>query len=208
MRPAATADHFGADEALTLVRLGIFGGTFDPPHLGHLLVASDAVEALGLDRLLFVPAGRQPFKSGSIVASPGQRLRMVELMVGDDTRFAADRTELDRTGLSFTVDTLAELATRHPRSTRMLLVGEDLVEQMASWHDAARIPELAEIVVLTRGGEGAARPAGALPMRRVATRRIDISSTEIRARVRSGLPIHGFVTDAVAHFIRDAGLYR
>ena len=189
------------------MRLGVLGGTFDPPHVGHLLAAGDAAEALALDRLLFVPAARHPFKAHEVHATSEQRARMVELMVDGDARFAVDRTELLRAGVSYTADTLAELAARHPGASLFLLIGEDLAAQVGEWREPARIAALAEIVVLARGG--AAAPAvGAPPMRRLATRRVDVSSTEIRARVRAGKPIAGFVTDPVARFIRDAGLYQ
>jgi nicotinate-nucleotide adenylyltransferase len=197
------------------VRLGIFGGTFDPPHLGHLLVASDAYEALALDRLLFIPAAVQPFKREAVEAPPAARLRMLELLVGDDPRFAVDSIEIDRKGLSYTVETLTELAARIPEAHRFLLIGEDLTGQIATWREPERIAELADIVVLVRGGERdgsqtalAAVPEQELPMRRLATRRVDISSSEVRSRVRAGRSIHGFVPEAVAEFIRVAGLYR
>jgi len=190
------------------VRLGVLGGTFDPPHVGHLLAASDAVEALALDRLLFVPAARQPFKDAQVVASAEQRARMLELMVAGDARFAVDRSELLRAGLSYTADTLAEVAARHPGATLFLLIGEDLAAEIGGWRDPARIASLAEIVVLARADGGGAAPAGAPPMRRIATRRVELSSTEVRARVRAGKPIAGFVTEPVARFIRDAGLYQ
>lgn len=209
MRPAS--GHRVGAEALTGVRLGILGGTFDPPHVGHLLAASDAVEALGLDRLLFIPAAVQPFKSGRVEASPAERLRMLQLMVGDDPRFAVDSIEIDREGLSYTVDTLAALSARDPGARRFLLIGEDLAGQIESWREPRRIAALAEIVVLSRGGSagaGSAPAIPAIPVTRIATRRVDVSSTEIRARVRAGRSIHGFVTDAVADFIRSAGLYR
>jgi nicotinate-nucleotide adenylyltransferase len=194
------------------VRLGIFGGTFDPPHIGHLLAASDAYEALALDRLLFVPAAVHPFKTGAVLASPEQRLRMVELMVGDDPRFAVDPIEIDRKGLSFTVDTLAALRARQPGARYFFLIGEDLVEQIATWREPQRIAELAEVVVLSRGDgpDAEMRSAGAghpVPLARIATRRVDVSSTEIRERIRAGKRIHGFVTEAVAGFIEATGLY-
>jgi nicotinate-nucleotide adenylyltransferase len=192
------------------VRLGIFGGTFDPPHVGHLLAASDAFELLELDRLLFVPAAVQPFKRRDVQASGAERLRMVELMVAEDERFAADPVEIDREGLSFTVETLHVLAARHPEARRFLLIGEDLAHEIATWRDARRIAELAEVVVLARRASESDvddSPPG-VPLTRIATRRMDISSTEIRARVRAGKSIHGFVTDAVAGFIEAAGLYR
>ena len=192
------------------MRLGIFGGTFDPPHIGHLLAASDAFELLELDRLLFVPAAVQPYKGREVEASAAERLRMVELMVDGDERFVADPVEIDRKGLSFTVETLDLLAARIPEARRFLLIGEDLAHEIATWRDARRIAELAEIVVLARTaseGDDGGSPEG-VPLKRIATRRIDISSTEIRARVRAGKNIHGFVTEAVAGFIEAAGLYR
>lgn len=191
------------------MRLGVLGGTFDPPHAGHLLAASDACEALALDTVLFVPAKVPPYKSRTVQASPEQRLKMLELTLGNDPRFEASRLELDRDGLSFTVDTLGTLAKETPGVSLFLLIGEDLATQIASWRDAARIADLATIVVLVR-----ATPAtqsaleSTLPMTKLATRRIELSSTEIRDRVRAGRSIHGFVTDAVSAFIGAAGLYR
>ena len=191
------------------MRLGVLGGTFDPPHVGHLLAASDAFEALSLDRLLFVPAKVPPFKSRTVQASADQRQHMLELTLGDDPRFQASRIELDRDGLSFTVDTLEALQRETPGGSLFMLIGEDLASQIASWRDAARIADLAKIVVLVRATPGTQSALeSTLPMLRLATRRIELSSTEIRERVKAGRPIHGFVTDAVAAFINAAGLYR
>lgn len=209
----ARAGYRRGPEALTGVRLGIFGGTFDPPHIGHLLAASDAFEALQLDRLLFVPAAAQPFKVGRVWATPEQRRRMLELMVADDSRFVVDPIEMNRGGLSYTVDTLTELSEREAGAVLLLLIGEDLAGQIASWRAAERIAALAEIVVLTRAAEPE-RPSetagGTVPdgLRRIRTRRVDVSATEIRARVHDGHSIHGFVAEAVAGFIATAGLYR
>ena len=191
------------------MRLGVLGGTFDPPHIGHLLAAGDAVEALSLDKLLFVPAKVPPYKSRSVQATPEQRLRMLELTIGIDPRFEASRLELDRDGLSFTVDTLAALSAATMGVSLFMLIGEDLATQIASWRDAARIAELATIVVLERSTSvKVSALESSLPMTRLTTRRIELSSTEIRDRVQSGRSIHGFVTDAVAAFIDAAGLYR
>jgi len=191
------------------VRLGVLGGTFDPPHVGHLLAASDAFEALSLDTLIFVPAKVPPFKSRTVQASADQRQRMLELTLGDDPRFQASRIELDRDGLSFTVDTLEALQRETPGGSLFMLIGEDLASQIASWRDAARIADLATIVVLVRATPNTQSALeSTLPMLRLATRRIELSSTEIRERVKAGRPIHGFVTDAVAAFIDATGLYR
>jgi len=188
------------------VRLGLFGGTFDPPHVGHLLAASDAFEALKLDRLVFIPNAVQPLKagtSGTVVAPAPDRLEMVRRLCHGDARFDCDSIEVDRGGLSFTIDTLRAYRARHSYAALFLLIGEDVVDSLPSWRESASVLEMAELVVLTRG----AAP-GAGPGRRVATRRIDVSSTEIRARVRAGLSLKGFMPDRVAAYITERGLYR
>jgi nicotinate-nucleotide adenylyltransferase len=207
-RAGARAGTAGHHQALIAVRFGVFGGTFDPPHVGHLLAASDAFDLLTLDRLFFVPAARQPFKDAQVHAAPEQRARMVELMIGGDARFAVDRSEIARPGLSYTADTLAELAARHAGAELFLLIGSDLAAQIGTWREPARIASLCEIVVLARSGEVPAPPADSPPMRRLATRRVEVSSSEVRERVRTGKPIEGFVAEPVARFIRDAGLYQ
>jgi nicotinate-nucleotide adenylyltransferase len=201
------------------VRLGIFGGTFDPPHVGHLLAASDAIEHLALDRLVFVPAATQPLKATRATAPGADRLAMVRLTVGNDPRLEADSVELDREGLSYTVDTLREFARRFPSAERYFLVGADVLSSFAQWRDPRMVLELASLAVLTRRAEPGGRVVehvddhllgGELARRAttVPTRRIDVSSTEIRDRVHSGRSIHGFVTDAVAEYISSHGLYR
>jgi nicotinate-nucleotide adenylyltransferase len=194
--------------------VGVFGGTFDPPHIGHLLAAGDAVEKLALDIVLWVPAALQPLKTGQAPSAAAEaRLKMVELTIDDDPRFAVDHGELERGGLSFTVDTLASLRERYPAAELCLLVGEDSWRTFPAWRDPERIRELARVVVLTRDksisrtGEpshGREIPAA----ERISTRRIDVSATEIRRRVRDGLPIRGFVTERVEGFITERGLYR
>lgn len=188
------------------MRLGLLGGTFDPPHVGHLLAGSDAFDALELDRLVWVPAREHPLKIGGAEASAEQRLAMLRVALGADSRFTIDPIEIDRTGLSYTVETLSSYADRFPSATRFFLVGEDIPAQLPLWREPERIAQLAELVVLTRGGPRSA--GGGTTLRRIATRRVDVSSTEIRARVRAGKSIHGFVSDAVAAYIESAALYR
>jgi nicotinate-nucleotide adenylyltransferase len=202
------------------VRVGVFGGTFDPPHVGHLLVSADAMERLALDRLVFVPAGTQPLKAGEITASPEARLAMTRLLAGDDPRLEVDPIEIDRGGLSYMVDTLEALVERWPGAELYLLAGADVLGTFHRWRDPERVRALATLAVLTRdgGGVGAASTAGPPagppeglpggPPVFVPTRRVDVSSTEIRARLRAGKSIRGFVPEAVADFIRSAGLYR
>ena len=201
------------------MRLGIFGGTFDPPHVGHLLAAVDAFEALALDQLVFVPAALQPLKAGVRPADGEQRLAMVRALVEGDPRFSVDPIEIARAGLSYTVETLTEYERRHPGAERFFLVGADAVAAFARWREPGRVLRLARLVVLHRAVEDADRMSGdelaalatepgTLSPLVLETRRVDVSSTEVRARVRAGLSIRGFVPDAVAAHIERSGLYR
>ena len=191
------------------------GGSFDPPHNGHLLAASDAFDALSLDRIVFIPNAVQPLKVGQVSATAEQRLAMTRRLIAGDARFEASSIEIDRGGLSYTVDTLTSLAAEWPAAELFWLVGADVLRSFAKWREPARILELATLVVLHRadGGDGSSGfemevPAAARQPRLLETRRIDISSTEIRERVRQGKSIRGFVPDAVAGFIEAARLYR
>ncbi len=189
------------------MRVGIFGGTFDPPHTGHLLASGDAVETLALDRLLIIPAASQPLKAGVVSATAAQRLEMTRRMAGDDPRFEVDPIEIERGGLSFTVDTLRSLRARFAADSGLalfLLIGSDVLKTLPKWREPEALRSLAEVVVLTREG-GAELPPG---VRAIETRRVDVSSTEIRARVRDGRSIRGFVPDAVADYIATERLYR
>lgn len=191
------------------MRLGIFGGSFDPPHVGHLLVAVDAFEALTLDRLVFVPTAVQPLKIDVQAAPASHRLAMVRLLVGSDERFGVDATEIDRAGVSYTVDTLEIFAQRYPTAERFFLVGEDAMAAFASWREPGRILELARLAVLRRRTVAGERrpdlPDGTIALE---TRLVDVSSTEIRQRVRCGKSIRGFVPDPIAEYIETERLYR
>ena len=188
------------------MRLGILGGTFDPPHFGHLLAAVDAAERLSLHRTVLIPAAQQPLKIGAIRASAADRLAMTRLLVQGDARFEVDAMEIERAGLSYTVDTLAAFAVRYPSDERFFLLGEDVLRTFEQWREPGNVLTLATMVVLTRDGGGGARiPDGAM---RLPTRRIDISSTEIRARVAEGRSLRGFVPEQVAAYIAAHRLYR
>jgi nicotinate-nucleotide adenylyltransferase len=192
------------------MRIGLLGGSFDPPHSGHLLAAGDAYEALGLDRLVFIPAATNPLKVGRASASAEQRLAMVGLLVDGDARFGVDSIEIDRGGLSYTVDTLTALAGRWPQAELFWLVGADVLRTFGQWREPGRIGELATLVVMKRADGEASVPGASMPhtTRVLETRRIDISSTEIRERVAAGKSIRGFVPDAVAAYIGAQRLYR
>lgn len=191
------------------VRLGLFGGSFDPPHVGHLLVAQDAREALGLDRLLIVPAGAQPLKQG-LQTPASHRLAMTRACFADIPDIVVDPVEVERGGLSYMVDTVESVQRANPTAQIHLLVGDDVVPTLSRWREPERLLGMVQLVVLTRGGEDTpiGLPAGInATMTRLQTRRVDVSSTEIRTRVRDGLSLRGFVPDAVAAYIASTGLY-
>lgn len=203
------------------MRIGFLGGTFDPPHVGHLLVASDAWEALGLDRLSFIPNARQPLKAAQEVSSPEDRLAMVQALVGDDPRFHVDPVEVERGGTSYTVDTLRVLCDRYPGDERILLLGADVGRTFPQWRAPREVARLARLALMRRADEQGLLDDERLveavvevtghdvpPPEIIRTRRIDVSSTEIRERVRTGRPIRGFVPEAVARIIIDRGLYQ
>ncbi len=194
-----------------IVRLGIFGGSFDPPHVGHLLVAQDARDALHLDRLLVIPAAQQPLKEAEQTPAV-HRLAMVRAAFADVPGIEVDPVEIDRGGLSFMVDTVEAVRRRFPGARIHLLVGEDVVPTLPRWHEPERLLAMVELVVLTRASGAAAgedlREGRTAQAVRLATRRVDVSSTEIRARVRDGRSLKGFVPDAVATYIASTGLYR
>ncbi|HEY0242999.1 MAG TPA: nicotinate (nicotinamide) nucleotide adenylyltransferase [Gemmatimonadaceae bacterium] len=187
------------------MRIGVLGGSFNPPHVGHLILASDACEALGLDKLLIVPAAANPLKGENAEgASPDDRLRMARESFAGDPRFEVTAMEIDRGGLSYTVDTLEAVAVEYPGAELVLLVGMDAFRSLDRWKNPERIRELASLAVLARGDEASALPPG---VQAVTTRRIDVSSTEIRTRLAEGRSIKGFVAESVERFISAAKLY-
>lgn len=189
------------------MRVGLLGGTFDPPHVGHLLVAVDAHEQLELDRLVFVPAAQQPLKRSAVRTPAADRLAMVRAMAGDDPRFEVDPIEMERGGLSFSVDTLETYRRRPEVEALFFLIGADVLSSFSQWREPERVQSLAELVILRRGTESIVHPAW-LRAHVLESRRVDVSSTEIRQRVHHGRSIRGFVPDAVAAHIAAAGLYR
>lgn len=173
------------------MRLGVFGGTFDPPHVGHLIVASDAFDVLRLDRLLFIPSAQPPHKSG-VHATPEQRLALTRAAIADDDRFEVDALELQRTGASYTADTLRILRNRYPDAELFLLVGADAAREMHTWHQPEVVADLARVAVMSREGDDEDFGDGLMPVR---VTRIDVSSTDIRERVRDGRSIRYFVRE-------------
>ncbi len=189
-------------------RTGVFGGTFDPVHVGHLILAEEAVSRLGLDRVLFVPSARPPHKRSRGVASAEDRLAMLRLAVRGNPRFDVSRIEADRAGLSFTAETL-EALSRRAGADLYFIMGQDSLEEFQSWRDPERITRLARLAVFPRGEHDA--PSLPPALRRRVTflhpPRIGISSTEIRRRVRRGLSVRYWVPDSVLAYVMRHGLY-
>ncbi len=187
------------------MRLGVFGGSFDPVHHGHLIVAAEAWRRLDLTHVRLIPAGQQPLKAGGHGASAADRLAMLRLAVADDERFVVDAREVSRRGPSYTVDTLRELRTEIPQASLSLLLGSDTACDLPRWHEAAALPALATIVVLTRPGT----PVPPLPLvtRTLEVPAVDIAATGIRERCRRHESIRYLVPGPVAQYIAERRLY-
>jgi nicotinate-nucleotide adenylyltransferase len=188
------------------VATGVFGGSFDPVHHGHLIAADRAAEALGLETVLFVPCARQPLKAGGSVATGKQRCEMLRIAVQGHPRYALETMELDRDGPSYTVDTLRALKQRWPDDRLVLILGADAAAELPRWRAADEVARLAEIAVLTR--PGAPEVTSAFVRHLVATPAIEISASDIRARCLAAKSIRYLVPDAVVDYIERHHLYR
>jgi nicotinate-nucleotide adenylyltransferase len=185
--------------------IGLFGGSFDPIHHGHLIVAQVALETLGLDTVRFVPAREQPFKQGRHRSSPEQRAAMLSLAIDGSPSFAVEGSEIRREGPSYTVHTLEELRQRYPETDLILLLGADAAAELDAWRESERIPQLARVIVFAR--PGAAVPPSSSISQVIEVPAIDISATEIRRRVHRKQPVRYWVPDAVAEYITRHRLY-
>lgn len=190
------------------MRLGIFGGSFDPPHVGHLIVADDAAAALGLDRMLFVPTGSHPLKQARVEAPAETRLEMVEAATAASPYFEADGREVRRFGPSYTVDTIGELQAENGDADLVLVVGADILGELHRWERVKEIAQRARIAVLSRPEAPALEPRIDVDFLRVEVTRIDISSSEVRERVRNGRPYRFLVPGPVYEIIESRSLYR
>ncbi len=190
------------------MRLGILGGTFDPPHHGHLIAAADALRELRLDRMLLVPSAQPPHKLGRVRAPAALRLEMARAAVAGDERFEVEDLELRRSGPSYTVDTLRELHARAPAVELFFLIGADNLAELPGWREPGEIARLARIAVMSREGEGGG--PGPLPFgaAAVAVTRVDVSATEVRRRVAAGESIRYLVPESVRLLIERERLYR
>ena len=198
----------GHDRQTGLVmKLGLYGGSFDPVHLGHLLVAQAACEELGLARLFFIPAAQSPFKPESTPAPARERLRLLRLALAGRTDCELDTQEVVRGGVSYTIDTIRDYLRRFPAAELFYLIGADHVPTLPQWREAGELARLVQFVVIPRPGEvSAALPA---PFRGRALQGfpLGVSSSQIRARVKAGQPVNHLVPAAVAEAVRNYRLY-
>jgi nicotinate-nucleotide adenylyltransferase len=188
-------------------RLGLFGGSFNPVQCGHLLVARAALEELALDRLVFIPATESPFKPGQTLAPGAARLRLLRLALAGWTQVEVDDQEIARGGVSYTIDTVRVYADRFPGVKLFYLVGADHLSTLPLWREAEALAKLAEFVVIPRPGQA----CGPLPPpfhgRLLKGFPLGVSASQIRARIKQGLPLEGLVPATVAEAILNSGLY-
>ncbi len=188
-------------------RIGIFGGSFDPVHLGHALVAQAAREELALDRIFFVPAAQSPFKPERQLAPGFQRAALLRLALAGKTWAEVDPQEIDRGGVSYSVDTLLNFRDRFPAADLFCLIGADHLAQLPKWRRSAELAALANFVVIPRPGQVPVPTPPAFRATWLKGHPVSVSASEIRARVKSGLPIDSLAGSAVAEAIRNNGLY-
>lgn len=203
----------GPEEEEVGSRLGVFGGTFDPPHIGHVAVAEDVAGYLELDRLIWVPARDPPHKPEQPLSPAGLRLEMTRAAVAGQPRFEVSEVELRRAGPSYTVDTLRAFRADHPSSRLFLVMGADQVRTFATgWREPATILQLATLALMDREGEDALEVSPDLPgMERavhIPVRRLDVSSTEVRARFAAGRDVSALVPPGVLAVMEREALYR
>lgn len=191
----------------TLRRIGLFGGSFDPVHLGHLLVAEAAREELDLDRVFFIPTARSPFKPDNQPAPDASRAAMLRMALTGRTRCELDEQEFHRGGVSYTVDTVRDYVKRFPGAELFWLIGADNVAKLPEWHRAMELAELVQFVAIPRPGEAAVSFPAPFRGQMLTGFPIGVSSSQIRARVKAGLPIDPLVPAAVAEMIRNNQLY-
>lgn len=189
------------------MKLGLFGGSFDPVHLGHLLVAQAAREELNLDRLFFIPAARSPFKPQNHPASSAERLRLLRLALAGQSGCEVDGQEIQRGGISYTVDTVRDYAQRFVGAEIFYLIGADNVAQLPQWREASELARLAEFVVIPRPGQAAVSFPVPFRGRWLTGFPLGVSSSQIRARIKAGLSIDQLVPAAVAEALRNNQLY-
>jgi nicotinate-nucleotide adenylyltransferase len=190
-----------------MLRIALFGGSFDPIHMGHLLVAQAAREELGLERLFFIPAAQSPFKPDQKPTAANERLRLLRLALAGKTWCEVDEQEIKRGGISYTIDTVRDYARHSQGAAIFYLIGADNVAQLPKWREAADLARLIEFVVIPRPGQTDIPVPSPFRGRMLKGFPLGVSSSQIRARVKAGSPIDHLVPAAVAEAIRHNRLY-
>ncbi|NOU36379.1 MAG: nicotinate-nucleotide adenylyltransferase [Kiritimatiellaceae bacterium] len=198
-------------------RIGVFGGSFDPVHMGHLTIAQDAVEQLELDRLIFVPAAVPPHKQGKALAEGRHRFEMLQLATEGNLSFEVSDMELQRGGVSYTFDTMTQVQSEHPGAELFFIVGLDSLTILHAWRNVDQLLEMCTIVPFARGGEDSAQIAAKIKLsepwktrlmeRLIRIHEIEISASDIRMRLAEGLSIRYLVPPEVEMYIAEHGLY-
>src|SRR5208283_1006424 len=189
------------------MKLGLFGGSFDPVHLGHLLVAQAALEELGLDRLFFIPTAQSPFKPQNHAAPASARLQWLRLALAGKINCEVDDQEIRRGGVSYTIETLRDFVKRFSQAQLFYLIGADNAAKLNEWREAGELAELAEFVAIPRPGGAMANFPPPFRGRTLKGFPLDVSSSQIRARIKVGLPVDHLVPPFVAGAIHGARLY-
>jgi nicotinate-nucleotide adenylyltransferase len=187
--------------------IGLFGGSFDPVHLGHLLVAQAACEEAGLDRLFFIPAAQSPFKPDTAPAPAAERLRLLRLALAGKNRCEIDEQELKRGGVSYTIETVRDYARRFPGAKLFYLIGADHVPSLGKWREAGELARLSEFLAIPRPGQVDAVFEPPFQGRTLKGFPLGVSASQIRQRVKAGLPIDHLTPPAVAEAISNYHLY-
>ena len=190
-----------------MTRIGIFGGSFDPVHLGHQLVAQAAREELQLDRVFFVPAAQSPFKPDRKLAADKMRAAMLRLALAGKIWAEVDTQEIDRGGISYSIDTVKNFSSRFPDGEFFYLIGADHVAQLPKWRHSGELARMTTFVVIPRPGEAPAPAPAGFKLQWLKGFPVSISASEIRERVKAGLSIEPFTGAVVAEAIRNNGLY-
>lgn len=188
-------------------RIGLFGGSFDPVHVGHLLAAQAASEELELEKVYFIPAAQSPFKPDRTLAPGEERLKLLRLALAGQTRYGIDGQEIHRGGVSYTIDTVREYARRFAGAELFYLVGADQVGQLPKWREANDLAGLVEFVIIPRPGQANVNPPAHFRIRSLMGFPLGVSSSQIRERIRTGRSIEFLVGSVVAEAIRNNRLY-